>query len=189
MKKISLSLITAAGLSVGGAVAHASAITGLGGAVFATGSEITVDILSSSSGFDNELDFFYGWTDGIDNTDKTAFGIDNQLGRFNLGSYAPGRELVFGITSPQGTFVLGPGSRNPDGLAHGWVRSTPTLAGFAESWVIGFEDLFGGGDRDYNDAVFRVSQLAPSVSVPEPSAWAVVALGLLGLGMTRRRTA
>ena len=51
-------------------------------------------------------------------------------------------------------FYSGDGSRNPDGIAHAVVDSRQNQA------QVGFEDLFGGGDRDYNDLVFSFSNVS-----------------------------
>jgi hypothetical protein len=45
--------------------------------------------------------------------------------------------------------------------------------------VIGFEDLFGGGDRDYNDYVFVISR--SNVVVPEPQTVLLLSIGLAAL--------
>lgn len=50
--------------------------------------------------------------------------------------------------------------------------------------IIGFEDLFGGGDRDFNDLLFAVeigaANVASLIATPEPAAWLSFA-GLLGI--------
>lgn len=46
------------------------------------------------------------------------------------------------------TFQIGPSPRNPDGLFHANVNCLGN-----DSATIGFEDYFGGGDQDYDDAV------------------------------------
>jgi len=70
----------------------------------------------------------------------------------DLGKLPPGSTLNFFLNSPgQGLFNPVP-ERNPDGVAHmvaSAVEGTPFL-------LISFEDLLGGGDQDYEDAVFAV---------------------------------
>lgn len=66
----------------------------------------------------------------------------------DLGFFVEGQELVFAIyVHDTGLwFYSGPGDRNPDGAVHAAVTD---LGGGA--FHIGFEDLYGGGDLDYND--------------------------------------
>ena len=55
-------------------------------------------------------------------------------------------------------YKIGPGDRNPDGLAHARVVKTGE-----RQFDVGFEDLLNGGDRDYDDNVFRFAGgLAPN---------------------------
>jgi hypothetical protein len=96
-------------------------------------------------------------------------------------------------------------AKNADGLNHVFASAHP-----AEPWIgvpagtfIGFEDLLGGGNLDYNDHTFvftNVSFLAPTVpaagtgmagAVPEPATWAMMLLGFGAVGLVarqRRRT-
>jgi hypothetical protein len=67
-------------------------------------------------------------------------------------------------------------AQNSDGLQH-------VVAFQQDEWVIlGFEDIVGGGDLDYNDVVFAVRGIQEGVpeDVPEPSA--MVGMVLLGIG-------
>lgn len=76
-------------------------------------------------------------------------------------------------------------SQNVDGLQH--------LVAFQHNdWVIlGFEDIIGGGDLDYNDVVFAVrgiQQGPPTEDVPEPSALlSLLVLGIGGFTTLRRK--
>lgn len=77
-------------------------------------------------------------------------------------------------------------TQNVDGLQH-------VVAFQHNDWVIlGFEDIIGGGDLDYNDVVFAVrgvQQGPPATDVPEPAT--VISLLVVGLGgiTTLRRNA
>ena len=58
-------------------------------------------------------------------------------------------EFILGIhvMNTGNDFFMGGGYDNPDGIVHASVNYGPN-----QTAVIGFEDLLGGGDRDYNDA-------------------------------------
>src|SRR3989344_885931 len=69
-----------------------------------------------------------------------------------VGPYPIGTELIFALVNePGNTFYSGSWSGNGDGVAH--VSATPE----GGSWYMNFEDLYGGGDRDYNDMVMKVT--------------------------------
>ena len=59
--------------------------------------------------------------------------------------------------------------------------------------MIGFEDMYGGGDRDYNDVVFAVdigaANLHNLTAAPEPAMWAVLGSFLLPVVWMKRRRA
>ena len=60
---------------------------------------------------------------------------------------------------------------------------TWTIVDRPNTWVIAWEDIAGGGDRDYNDLVVEVS-LAP---VPIPPAILLLGSGLVAMIGIRRR--
>lgn len=81
-------------------------------------------------------------------------------------------------------------SVNPDGINH--VVSFTGLSG--SYLIIGFEDLLGGGDRDFNDVLMAVEigavNLAALMATPEPATLALMPLLLAaGWWSLRRRSA
>jgi hypothetical protein len=71
-------------------------------------------------------------------------------------------------------------SQNSDGLDH---MVTWNVVDTPNTWVIAWEDLAGGGDRDFNDLVVEVN-LAP---VPIPPAILLLGSGLVTMLGIRRR--
>jgi len=59
-----------------------------------------------------------------------------------------------------------------------------SLSAFTPVIFMGFEDLMGGGDMDFNDNMAMFSNVI-MVPVPEPSAIAMLLAGLGLLGFTR----
>lgn len=82
----------------------------------------------------------------------------------NLGMFTSGTELVFSIyvQNTGYTYYTGPGSRNPDGLVHAAITNLGN-----GDYVIGFEDLFGGGDKDYDDVNLVITGAGLQVVVPD----------------------
>ncbi|HEX5617343.1 MAG TPA: Ig-like domain-containing protein, partial [Solirubrobacteraceae bacterium] len=134
----------------------ASAQTGIGGQLFATGGTVEIDVRPASAAFVTEL-----FLQNEDGTRGPTLALNTEVGRHvEIGPFPAGRELVFGIfvRSTGQTFLMGPGSRNPDGIAHAQVTQVAERV-----FDVGFEDQLGGGDRDYNDNVFRFTgNLAPN---------------------------
>ena len=95
----------------------------------------------------------------------------------------------------EGTFYSQTG-RNADGVDHLYAyqgTGTPFLSGAlagevfsANDYILAWEDLLGGGDRDYQDFVAVVQDISP---VPLPPAVLLLISGLVGLAGVSRRTA
>jgi Bacterial Ig domain len=158
----------------------ASAQTGIGGQLFATGGTVELDVRPAAAAFVTEL-----FLQNEDGTRGPTLALNTETGRHVvLGPFPAGRELVFGIfvRNTGQTFLMGPGSRNPDGIPHAAVTQVAERV-----FDVGFEDFLGGGDRDYNDNVFRFTgNLAPneppvaddrSLTTPEDTPLAVMLTG------------
>lgn len=110
----------------------------------------------------------------------------------SLGNFAAGTELNFrlDVQNTGMAYFTGTGANNIDGVAHAMVENL----GEGTS-MIGFEDLYGGGDRDYNDLLFEFTNTTTAenefhgklLASPEPSTMILFGSGLLGLGAWRLR--
>jgi hypothetical protein len=126
--------------------APAALSIGAGGVIAGSG-HVVVDIEASDSGYDNKI---YYSTDNFKT--KQYIGIDNKTGSVDLGTFAAGTKIQFGIDNGQGNFFkTGTAADNTDNFEH--AKMTGTSDGGVR---IGFEDLQGGGDRDFNDAIIKV---------------------------------
>lgn len=166
---------------------HASASPVLGQQIYYEGGHVSVSVLPYEAGYTSNLYLFSGGSPLlIANSSQVGTVVD--LGNLTaLYNIQPGDELIFGIVvvNTGDTFLMGPGARNADGVAHAIVDyAEGTTSDFAR---LGFEDLFGGGDRDYNDANFQLEGgIGSAASVPEPASLALLVVGLVGLALVSR---
>jgi len=133
------------------------------GHLYATGDgPITVDIMNSDSGYENQI---YWSSDNW--ATRHLVGTDNQVGSVTLGTFAKGTQIDFGIVNGVGQFMsAGGAAANFDNVDH--VRSQSVGDGVQ----LGFEDLAGGGDLDFNDAIIHVhgATVQPPASNVTPDA-------------------
>lgn len=129
--------------------------------LIATGGDVLVTFVSNGAGFASEL-----FLDGPLGDERGALfnNWTTEIGTsVNLGSFATGTELIFKLLVKQtgDMFYTGFGDRNADGIGHAAVESGEGQV------LVGFEDLFGGGDFDYNDLVFAFTSVV-FTDAPEP---------------------
>lgn len=105
----------------------------------------------------------------------------------DLGSYAPGTELVFElfVHNTGYGFFTGPGSRNPDSQTHARVEANWQPG----TTLVSFEDLYNG-PFNFNDLSFSFTNTTSgSTPVPEPNplVFMLFGIGLIGLMVRLRR--
>ncbi len=161
------------------------AVPVVGGSTFvANTGEVIATFVGSSAAYTSEL---FLQTPG--NTLAVIFNnhASSPGTSISLGTFAAGTELILGIhvLYTADTFFNGAASRNLDNSAHATVD---TAVGLNQS-LVGFEDLFGGGDQDYNDLVVSFTNVSSSTIVnPEPTTLVLMASGLAGLLLWRSRS-
>ncbi|MEE8125762.1 MAG: DUF4114 domain-containing protein, partial [Nitrospirales bacterium] len=135
----------------------------LGGSIFVSNpGEVFATFQGSDASYSSTL--YLGGT-AIFNNKTTSVGTTISLGTFTAGT-----ELVFNINvhNTGHSFFTGNGLLNNDGVAHALVDN---MFSETETWV-GFEDLYGGGDRDYNDLQFSFTNVlgeSPGEGLGDPT--------------------
>lgn len=145
----------------------------------ATTGEVNITFLSSDASYNSDL-YLVGNNNVLFNN-KTSSPLQTLTGFFEAGT-----ELVFKlyVNSTGNSFSNGAILRNPDNIVHAGYQSL-----VSNSVIVGFEDMFGGGDRDYNDFVFLLNnvRVGPLSPVPEPSAYVMLIAGLALVGAKSKR--
>ncbi len=190
--KSMMKMVTAAAMVLGGmllAAQPASAALIMGGTLAYTGGDVTVTSLPVSSGYTSELNLYRA-----DLSFVRFLTLDEPSGvtvTFDPGAegFGIGDELVFGIRvqNTGDTFFMGSASRNPDQVVHNRVITDHDAGALGIGTYVGFEDLLGGGDLDYDDNAFLFT--GGVAAVPEPLTLTLLGLGLGAAGFARRRRA
>jgi hypothetical protein len=152
---------------------------------------ITAYFAGSSAGFEEVVGLWVnGVSTGITGLDNhtSAIGQSLVLGNVQAGDILTFEDIILPPNNNVGPWFSNPAMNGGDNH----IYSTPAFAGQISPSIpagtyVAFEDLpFATSDFDYNDVSFVFTNVASGV--PEPSTWAMMLLGFVGLGFAFRQS-
>lgn len=167
-----------AALALGLSAGVAEAATLGGEIVVANDGHVVATFLGGDASFDSEL-YLEGVMGRLFHNHLDMVGDTVDLGEQTAGTVLRFSLLVLNTGA---TFFSGPASGNPDGLAHALLDD---LGGGVT--YVGFEDIYGYTDADFNDLAFSFTNTKGVPSVPVPAAGLMLLAGLGAMGAFKRR--
>lgn len=159
---------------------------------------VTYNFTAASTG--DVVAYFWGSTAGYTSTlsllvngvDTGITGLNNHTSVYgdflNFGSVNAGDVLVFRLNVlSTGDAWYSNAALNYDGLNHIYSTDFVGDAFIPSGTFVSFEDLPYGGDLNYNDEDFVFTNVRDLNAVPEPLSALLLATGLLGAAVVRRR--
>lgn len=143
--------------------------------------------LGSSAGFENKFTINF---DGVSSTpvNSPAWLSNHQpIGSyFDFGAYTAGTQLVFVDNVVEtNNWWYSHQPFNDDGIKH-FMSHQIYMQDMTPALIVRWEDMYGGGDNDFNDHVLLVTNVMPAV--PEPSTLAMLLLGLGLIPLIKRKS-
>lgn len=123
---------------------------------FSQGGNVNLEIIDEYAGYAPYFTFGYYAVDMFGNkTLHQLFNGPDSVGDLASFTVTPGQEVGFYITTPQGNGYIyySNASENIDGFDHMHVHHNKPL----RKITVGVEDLFGGGDQDFQDFIVTMS--------------------------------
>lgn len=175
MRKIQLGV-----LFIFAVLALVSTVSAFGPVSFPYDGKLVVTYIASDAGYNNEFGLLFPGPLYLGKIhDVTPPKIYT-----NVGSCSKDVPVVVYIKADDG-YTYPSDANGPEGVDHAIVTAETD-----KSFTVMFEDLYGGGDKDYNDVVLNVACTPDPVNTPEFPSLALpigLMIGMLGLVLLFRR--
>jgi hypothetical protein len=138
-----------------------------------TNGQVLVEV--RNAGFSQELGYRYN------GSDYPLISVNNGFYTITIDMNVPNGGPFSWVDKTSGGTWYSNDFLNSDNMDHFIAFTTPK----AGEYILAFEDWPNSlGDKDYNDLIIKVKQVAP---VPEPSTFLLLGAGIIGIGLARKR--